>query len=115
LVVRIVAKPGREAWRREAWRREAWTGSLETRSLDAKPGDAKPGKEETVASFLSGAESLARAEDFTPAWFALRTEPRTFYMVDAFADEEDRTKHLFGEIAKRCSRTPMSCYLRLPG
>jgi hypothetical protein len=36
-------------------------------------------------------------------------------MVDAFADEEDRTKHLFGEIAKRCSRTPMSCYLRLPG
>jgi quinol monooxygenase YgiN len=91
------------------------TRSLETRSLDAKPGDAKPGKEETVASFLSGAESLARAEDFTPAWFALRTEPRTFYMVDAFADEEDRTKHLFGEIAKRCSRTPMSCYLRLPG
>lgn len=64
---------------------------------------AKPGKEETVASFLAGAESLARAEDFTPAWFALRTEPRVFYVVDAFADEEDRTKHLFGEIAKALS------------
>jgi quinol monooxygenase YgiN len=112
LVVRIVAKPG-DAKPGDAKPGDAKPG--DAKPGDAKPGDAKPGKEETVASFLSGAESLARAEDFTPAWFALRTEPRTFYMVDAFADEEDRTKHLFGEIAKRCSRTPMSCYLRLPG
>lgn len=61
---------------------------------------AKPGKDETVASFLSGAEALARAETFTPAWFALRTEPRVFYVVDAFASDEDRAKHLVGEIAK---------------
>lgn len=43
---------------------------------------------------------MARAEDFAPAWFALRTEARVFYVVDAFADEEDRAKHLSGEIAK---------------
>jgi len=61
---------------------------------------AKAGREETVASFLCGAESLARAEHFTPAWFALRTEPRVFYIVDAFANDGDRTKHLSGEIAK---------------
>jgi quinol monooxygenase YgiN len=33
-------------------------------------------------------------------WFALRTEPNVFYIVDAFADDGDRTKHLTGEIAK---------------
>jgi quinol monooxygenase YgiN len=43
---------------------------------------------------------LARAEAFTPAWLALRTEPRVFYIVDAFASDEDRTKHVSGEIAK---------------
>jgi len=41
---------------------------------------AKVGREEAVASFLRGAESLARAERFTPAWFALRTEPRVFIL-----------------------------------
>ena len=61
---------------------------------------AKAGKEAEVASFLASAEPLARAERFTPAWFALRTEPSVFYIVDAFATDEDRSKHLSGEIAK---------------
>src|SRR5579862_4066810 len=61
---------------------------------------ARAGKEEAVATFLAGAEPLARAESFTPAWFALRTEPKVFYIVDAFASDEDRTRHLSGEIAK---------------
>ncbi|HEX3769591.1 MAG TPA: antibiotic biosynthesis monooxygenase [Polyangiaceae bacterium] len=61
---------------------------------------AKPGKEETVASFLAGAQPLAQGEAFTPAWFALRTEPSVFYIVDAFANDADRGKHLSGEIAK---------------
>jgi quinol monooxygenase YgiN len=61
---------------------------------------AKPGKEETVASFLAGAQPLAQGEAFTPAWFALRTEPAVFYIVDAFANDADRSKHLGGEIAK---------------
>ncbi len=61
---------------------------------------AKPGKEETVRAFLAGAQPLARAESFTPAWFALQTAPNVFYIVDAFANDEDRGKHLGGDIAK---------------
>jgi quinol monooxygenase YgiN len=61
---------------------------------------AKPGQEETLRGFLAGAEPLAKGESFTPAWFALRTEPSVFYIVDAFATDADRGKHLSGEIAK---------------
>jgi quinol monooxygenase YgiN len=61
---------------------------------------AKPGKEEDVRSFLAGAEPLARGEPFTPAWFALRTAKDVFYIVDAFANDADRGKHLGGDIAK---------------
>ena len=60
---------------------------------------AKPGKEEEVARFLAGAEPLARAEAFTPVWFALRAAPDVFYIVDAFADDAARSRHLGGEIA----------------
>jgi quinol monooxygenase YgiN len=61
---------------------------------------AKSGKEEQVRAFLAGAQPLAQGEAFTPAWFALRTEPSVFYIVDAFANDADRSKHLGGEIAK---------------
>jgi quinol monooxygenase YgiN len=61
---------------------------------------AKEGKEEQVGAFLAGAEPLARGEVFTPAWFALRTAKDVFYIVDAFANDADRDKHLGGEIAK---------------
>ena len=61
---------------------------------------AKAGQEATVAKFLAGAEPLARSESFTPAWFALQTEPNVFYIVDAFANDADRDKHLGGEIAR---------------
>jgi quinol monooxygenase YgiN len=60
---------------------------------------AKPGKEEEVARFLAGAEPLAIAESFTPVWFALRTAPDVFYIVDAFADAASRGQHLSGPIA----------------
>jgi quinol monooxygenase YgiN len=60
---------------------------------------AKPGKEEAVASFLAGALPLAQAEGFTPAWFALRSGTSVFYIVDAFAADSDRQRHLNGAIA----------------
>lgn len=60
---------------------------------------AKPGKEEQVAKFLGGALPLAQTESFTPVWFAFRTAPDVFYIVDAFANDADRTRHLTGEIA----------------
>ena len=61
---------------------------------------AKAAREEEVAQFLAGALPLAREEAFTPVWFALRTGPNVFYIVDAFANDGDRTKHLTGAIAK---------------
>jgi quinol monooxygenase YgiN len=61
---------------------------------------AKSGKEEEVRAFLAGAQPLATAESFTPVWFALRTAPNVFYIVDAFASDADRGKHLGGDIAK---------------
>jgi quinol monooxygenase YgiN len=61
---------------------------------------AKPGKEEELRAFLASAEPLAQRESFTPAWLALRSEPRVFYIVDAFANDADRSRHLSGEIAK---------------
>ena len=61
---------------------------------------AKAGKEEEVATFLASAAPLARSESFTPVWFAFRAAPAVFYIVDAFANDADRGKHLSGEIAK---------------
>jgi quinol monooxygenase YgiN len=60
---------------------------------------AKPGKEEEVASFLAGALPLAQAEASTVSWFAVRVDRATFYIVDHFADDAGRTKHLQGPIA----------------
>jgi quinol monooxygenase YgiN len=61
---------------------------------------AKPGKAEEVAKFLAGALPLAQAEPFTQVWYALRTAPDVFWIVDAFTSEADRDGHLRGEIAK---------------
>jgi quinol monooxygenase YgiN len=61
---------------------------------------AKAGKEEEVRAFLTGAETLAKGESFTPAWFALQTAKNVFYIVDAFETDADRGKHLTGDIAK---------------
>jgi quinol monooxygenase YgiN len=61
---------------------------------------AKPGKEEQVAGFLAGALPLAEQEQFTQVWYALRTAPNVFWIVDAFASDADRDRHLGGEIAK---------------
>jgi len=60
---------------------------------------AKKDRAEEVADFLAGALPLAEKETFTPVWFAMRADDTTFYVVDAFANEKDRQKHLEGEIA----------------
>jgi hypothetical protein len=59
-----------------------------------------PSLEAELAAFLKSAEPLARAESFTPLWLAFRAQTNVFYIVDAFATEADRGKHLSGEIAK---------------
>lgn len=60
---------------------------------------AKPGKEEEVAAFLRGAQSLATAETGALAWFAIRLGPDAFGVFDAFVDEPARQAHLEGPIA----------------
>ncbi len=60
---------------------------------------AKEDRAEEVAEFLAGALPLAENESFTPVWFAMRADRTTFYVVDAFAGESDRQKHLDGDIA----------------
>ena len=52
-----------------------------------------------VAAFLGDAAQLANDEAGTIVWFALRTDPTTFWIVDAFASETDRQAHINGPIA----------------
>ena len=60
---------------------------------------AKEEKADEVGAFLAGAVSLANDEAGTIAWFALRTDPTTFWIVDAFASQADRQAHIEGPIA----------------
>jgi quinol monooxygenase YgiN len=62
--------------------------------------EAKPGKEQDVAAFLKQGLELAKQEQTTPVWFALRLGPSTFGVFDAFRDETGRQNHLNGPIAQ---------------
>jgi quinol monooxygenase YgiN len=61
---------------------------------------ARPGKEADVEHFLLSAGSLVEAETGTTAWFAFKVEPATFGIFDTFKDEDGRSAHVNGEIAK---------------
>jgi quinol monooxygenase YgiN len=60
---------------------------------------AKPGKEAAVEGFLKEALPLANEESGTTVWFAIKLDPSTFGIFDAFADEAGRNAHLTGPIA----------------
>ncbi len=60
---------------------------------------AKPDTADEVAAFLGDAVQLAEDEAGTVVWYALRTDPTTFWIVDAFASEADRQAHIHGPIA----------------
>jgi quinol monooxygenase YgiN len=61
--------------------------------------EAKAETAEKLAEFLASALPLAQAEPETTAWFALRTSPTTFWIVDAFPTDAGRQAHLEGPIA----------------
>lgn len=61
--------------------------------------EAKADKAEQLAAFLASALPLAQAEPATTAWFAMRTSPTTFWIVDAFPTDAGRQAHLEGPIA----------------
>jgi len=60
---------------------------------------AKPGKEEAVADFLTGAQSIVEGEPDTTAWFAVRMNETTFGIFDVFPDDAGRQAHLSGAVA----------------
>jgi quinol monooxygenase YgiN len=60
---------------------------------------AKKETADEVGRFLADAVSLANQEAGTIVWFALRTDPTTFWIVDAFPSEADRQTHINGPIA----------------
>jgi quinol monooxygenase YgiN len=60
---------------------------------------AKPETAAELSEFLAGAIDLANAEPGTPVWFALQTDATTFWIVDAFPGDAERTAHLQGPIA----------------
>ena len=75
------------------------TGTLSpTVSLIAKLV-AKPDEADEVSTFLADAVELANQEQGTIAWFALRTDTTTFWIVDAFPSGRERQAHLQGPIA----------------
>jgi quinol monooxygenase YgiN len=52
-----------------------------------------------LADVLTRAVAAANEQPGTTVWFALRTDERTFWIVDAFPTERDRRDHLGGPIA----------------
>ena len=60
---------------------------------------AKPDEANEVRTFLADAVRLANQEQGTIAWFALRTDTTTFWIVDAFPTDAERQEHLEGAIA----------------
>ncbi|HEX3531169.1 MAG TPA: antibiotic biosynthesis monooxygenase [Thermoanaerobaculia bacterium] len=61
--------------------------------------EAKPGKEAEVESFLKGGLAIVQEEPATTAWFAVRLNPSTFGIFDAFPDDAGRQAHLSGRVA----------------
>jgi quinol monooxygenase YgiN len=61
---------------------------------------ARPVKEADVEEFLRSAGPLVAAETGTTAWFAFKVASVTFGIFDTFEDENGRSAHVNGEIAK---------------
>lgn len=64
------------------------------------PLKAKPGKEAEVEAFLKQGAEMARKEQGTIAWFALKEDDGRYAIFDTFDDEAGREAHLNGDIAK---------------
>jgi quinol monooxygenase YgiN len=61
---------------------------------------ARPDKEAEVEQFLRSSGPLVEAETGTTTWFAFRVGPATFGIFDTFKDEDGRSAHAKGEVAK---------------
>lgn len=61
----------------------------------------KSGKESDVENFLRSAEELAKKEEKTITWYSFQIDQNTFGIFDTFEDEDGRSAHLDGEIARQ--------------
>jgi len=61
---------------------------------------ARPGKETDVEQFLRSVGPLVEAETGTTTWFAFKVAPATFGIFDTFKDEDGRSAHVIGEVAR---------------
>lgn len=61
---------------------------------------ARPGKEVDVEQFLLSAGPLVEAETGTTTWFAFKITHATFGIFDTFKNEDGRSAHVKGEVAK---------------
>ncbi len=61
---------------------------------------AKEGKEQDVENFLKNAVDIARKEEKTVTWYAIKIDASTFGIFDTFEGEDGRKAHLSGDIAK---------------
>jgi quinol monooxygenase YgiN len=68
--------------------------------------EAASGKEDELAQFLTGAQSLVEQEAGTVVWFAVRFDASTFGIFDAFEDESGRDAHLNGAVAQALGEHP---------
>jgi quinol monooxygenase YgiN len=62
--------------------------------------NARPGKEDEVEEFLKSAQPLVEEETGTTSWYAIKIGPASFGIFDTFVDEEGRTAHVSGAVAK---------------
>jgi quinol monooxygenase YgiN len=71
---------------------------MATKTIAGPSGPNSSARFQSAGHFLADAVRLANQEDGTTAWFALRTDTTTFWIVDAFPSLADRQKHLDGAI-----------------
>jgi len=62
--------------------------------------EAKSGKGDELAAFLQAGRELALAEEDTVSWYAFKISETRDAIFDTFVDEDGRTAHINGEIAK---------------
>lgn len=69
---------------------------------------AKPGKGNEALNYLAGLEPLkiVDKEKGTKTWYFVRLDDDTFYVFDTFKSEEDRNKHIEGDIPKAVAAKP---------
>ena len=62
--------------------------------------EARPERAEELAQLLRDTLPIAEAETGTVHWFALRSSPTTFWVMDTFGSHAARQTHTEGEIAR---------------